>query len=249
MTTAECLGPSRPGPWGPWATLALGAAIALIYLTAQSIAMTPLAVFHAARGAGAADLRSLAMSGMNVAIAVTLSCPVMLTACGLASLLRQGPPLGDYLAIRLLPRRRVLFWSVLMVGVGLVESFLDDWLDRPIPRFMLEAYTTGGHLPFFWSAVILWAPLAEEVFFRGFLFSGLAASRIGTPGAIAVTTILFALMHVGQYEVYELTQVAVAGLCFGLARARTGSLLPPLAMHVCLNFASMILFLTTEVTG
>ena len=59
--------------------------------------------------------------------------------------------------------------------------------------------------------------------------------------------ILWAAMHI-QYNLYGMGFIAATGILFGLARARTGSLLVPMALHAALNFSDLLLF-TMNGTG
>lgn len=83
------------------------------------------------------------------------------------------------------------------------------------------------------------APLFEEAFFRGFLFSGLARSKLGPTGTIIVTAALWAVIHF-QYGAYEVAQIFVLGLLLGVARHRTNSLIVPFVIHAAINLAANI---------
>ena len=45
-------------------------------------------------------------------------------------------------------------------------------LDRPISEIMVEVYDTSEWPALLWVVIIIFAPVIEEVFFRGFLFEG-----------------------------------------------------------------------------
>ena len=47
-------------------------------------------------------------------------------------------------------------------------------------------------------AFVVLAPVGEETLFRGFLYKGIAASRAGPIGAIMVSSLVFALLHVNM---------------------------------------------------
>jgi uncharacterized protein len=79
--------------------------------------------------------------------------------------------------------------------------------------------------------VPLLAPLTEEILFRGFLYRGWAASRLGPAGAIMLASLLFGALHI-QYSWHGLATVTVLGLWFGVVRWRSGSLVPSLIAHV-----------------
>ena len=76
------------------------------------------------------------------------------------------------------------------------------------------------------------APIAEELFFRGFLFGALR--RYGLVPAAAMTGILFGCAHVASSPIGFIVPLAVLGVLLCLLYERTGSLYPSMALH-CLN--------------
>ncbi|MGI8429261.1 MAG: CPBP family intramembrane glutamic endopeptidase [Solirubrobacteraceae bacterium] len=82
------------------------------------------------------------------------------------------------------------------------------------------------------------APIAEEFFFRGFIFGALRRWRIqvgrrniGTLLAGVVTAILFGLAHAGSASPKYLVPLALLGLILCFVRWRTASLYPCIALH------------------
>jgi uncharacterized protein len=73
------------------------------------------------------------------------------------------------------------------------------------------------------------APVAEEVFFRGFLYRSLR-NRMGIAPACLIAAALFALVHT-QYPVSGRLVVGSFGVLMCLLYERTGSLLPGIAVH------------------
>jgi membrane protease YdiL (CAAX protease family) len=94
-------------------------------------------------------------------------------------------------------------------------------------------------MPLFCVGLIIAAPVVEELFFRGFLFSGLQRSRLRTGGAIAITAAIWASIHV-QYEPLDVIWIAIMGVLFGIARVRTGSIYTSIALHVLLNLIATV---------
>lgn len=82
--------------------------------------------------------------------------------------------------------------------------------------------------------LVLVAPTAEELVFRGLGFATLGRF------ALPVTTALFALAH-GLPVL--LVPVAIAGLLLGLLRRRTGSVYPGMGVHMSLNALALALAL------
>jgi membrane protease YdiL (CAAX protease family) len=82
------------------------------------------------------------------------------------------------------------------------------------------------------------APVAEEFFFRGFLFGALrrwrvtvAGREIGTWLAAVITGILFGLAHTGSASSRYLIPLGFLGFVLCLVRWRTRSLYPCIALH------------------
>ncbi|HUD72148.1 MAG TPA: CPBP family intramembrane glutamic endopeptidase, partial [Dongiaceae bacterium] len=87
-------------------------------------------------------------------------------------------------------------------------------------------------------AIGIAGPIAEELAFRGIALWRLRTMRLGTAGAVVVTSLLWTALHF-QYEPAVLAQIFLDGLVLGAARVRTGSLGAPIAMHVTGNLFSI----------
>ena len=83
-------------------------------------------------------------------------------------------------------------------------------------------------------AIVVGAPLSEELLFRGFLLSALAQSRLGYFGAALLTTLGWTVLHAG-YSGLGLIEVFLAGLLFSWLLWRTGNLWVPIACHAFYN--------------
>jgi uncharacterized protein len=90
-----------------------------------------------------------------------------------------------------------------------------------------------------WLATVVFAPVFEESFFRGFVFAGLRRSVLGPTGTIILTSLVFAALHL-QYDFYGVATVFVLGLFLGIVRERSGSLWSTILLHATWNLAGMI---------
>jgi membrane protease YdiL (CAAX protease family) len=95
---------------------------------------------------------------------------------------------------------------------------------------MVDAYKTASSLPALLFAIVVVAPIFEEIFFRGFLFQGIRYSRLGPIGAIGITSLLWAVIHL-QYDIYGMATVFALGLLFGIVRLKTDSIHLLMVMH------------------
>ena len=90
--------------------------------------------------------------------------------------------------------------------------------------------------------VCVLAPMAEEFFFRGFIFGALRNLRVRVGGhqlgpwiAAVVTGILFGFAHLGSAPAEYLVPLGFLGFVLCLIRWRTGSLYPCMALHSANN--------------
>ena len=81
------------------------------------------------------------------------------------------------------------------------------------------------------AVIALLPALCEELVMRGVLLPALAA-RAGPPLAVGLTAATFAIIH---FDPIRLLFTLVLGLALGVLRLRTGSLWPPVIVHLTLN--------------
>ncbi|MFN8558905.1 MAG: type II CAAX endopeptidase family protein [Dehalococcoidia bacterium] len=124
-------------------------------------------------------------------------------------------------------------------------------------------------LPLTVLLVVFVAPVAEEIFFRGFIFNGLrrqlgnvaaaliralGRAEIGDAGrrawgmwsAAVVSGFLFALIH---GHIGLIIPFTIIGMLFAWLVARTGSLWNAIAVHMAFNSVSVIALLVTRAGG
>jgi membrane protease YdiL (CAAX protease family) len=234
--------PLPAAAWGFWATLGWSLVCLLLFLLVQTAVAAALLAVYFARDPGQ-DLMAIAerleTDGLLISLA-TLASGVVCTGF-LALVVRLGGfSLAESLGWKRFRPKQLALWSFLALLLVAAQDGLTYLLDRPIvPPFMESAYQTAGFLPLLFLAVIVAAPVSEETFFRGFLFRGLAHSRLRTVGAILITSVIFALIHL-QYDAYGMASVLVIGFFLGGARAWTGSTTLAILLHGLTNLVAMI---------
>ena len=75
--------------------------------------------------------------------------------------------------------------------------------------------------------------------FRGFLFQGLMCSRLGPTGAVLLTSLLWAVIHL-QYGPVEITFIFLLGVVLGCIRLKTGSIWTPFLVHAVSNLIATV---------
>jgi hypothetical protein len=139
---------------------------------------------------------------------------------------------------------RAYFWTIpVALGVVYVVSIAHDLVVNPRQQQLMGEFphTAGGVVLFVLMAVVM-APLFEEVFFRGFLFRGLASSWGWTVGAL-VSAGVFGLAH-AQLDVF--VPLFTLGLMLAWVYKRTGSLWTSISLHALFNGISVLAWALTR---
>jgi len=92
-------------------------------------------------------------------------------------------------------------------------------------------------IAFLFLSVAIVTPIAEELFFRGYLLDAINRKH-GDWTAIIWSSILFGLVHIDPFTIGS---AFIGGIIYGWLRMRTGSLLPSIACHMVWNMLALIL--------
>lgn len=157
---------------------------------------------------------------------------------------RKAPwTVKEYLALTWPSRQEV---TVALVAFLILLPALDAMAylaGQPIiPAFMTDLYRDAeatGSLLLLWLAIVIAAPVAEELIFRGFIFRSWVRSRQYAVLGIIVVAAVFAVIHL-QYNWFGVFQVFLIGLMLTWTRWRSNSTLLPMVLHVIANFYAMV---------
>jgi uncharacterized protein len=219
--------------WGIWATLAFAI---LAFVLGQAMGFAVLSMVKTL------DPGRVDTDGTAVAIYTLVSNPVEIVTLVLAIQL-LGTRALDYLGIDIPHRRDVAIAVAALAATIVAADAMTFALGKDmVPAFQIELHRTAreqGSLPWLWLAIIVAAPVGEELLFRGFMFRGFVHEpRDAVPG-ILIIALIWSMLHV-QYDWFGTAQVFVIGLLFGFVRWRTGSTTLAILMHVLLNLESVV---------
>jgi uncharacterized protein len=237
------------GPWGIWWTLLFSGVIALAYIGVNlvvALGLSGLALHQNPRLNVDEYLRGIESNGLYLSVATIGSAIVCGALILLFAKLRRGITVSGYLRLTPVPAAQLLKWVLLVVLFIVGCDVTNLLLGREIvPRFMSEVYASAGNMPLLWFALVIAAPFFEELFFRGFLFAGLVASRLGAAWTIVITAFVWGAIHM-QYEVVDVFTICILGLILGLARLKTNSVWTPIALH---SFTNLVATIETSLFG
>ncbi|MGZ3524773.1 MAG: CPBP family intramembrane glutamic endopeptidase, partial [Thermodesulfobacteriota bacterium] len=188
--------------WGFWVTLGLSAIVFALFSALPLLIMIAV-LFLAKVSHHELDLelhtKSLFSSGFFLAITEIVSGLICTPLLLLFARLRQNILVKDYIGFRKPSKREWAKWLLILAAFLFLSDVVSLLLHQPIvPPFMADAYKTAFFLPALFFAILVVAPIFEEILFRGFLFQGIRYSRLGPMGAIGITSFFWAIIHL-QY--------------------------------------------------
>ena len=163
---------------------------------------------------------------------VKVAAPLAMIAVVMFILHRRKLSVAENLGLRRPPPGQNILWLLLYAVVILGSNYFmnwrgpwdfTEWRQAPLLVDILRVLAVG-----------ILGPIAEEIIFRGFLFTRLARTRLGFSGAIAFTAIAWGAMHY-TYAPGVIALLILAGLLLGVARFKTKSVITPILMHAMWN--------------
>jgi membrane protease YdiL (CAAX protease family) len=208
--------------WGPLAAVLAGAAVAFLVVGI-------VAAFLQSAGPKLSEnspwFTSLTSVGLDVGVVIA-----SVIVAG-----RVAPPRPWQFGLRGAPFPAAVGTALLaIIGFFLFELVYSAALDPKNPQKIVEDLGADQNTALLVAgavAVIVVAPIAEEFFFRGFLFRVLRL-RMGFWLAAITDGVLFGLVH-GSFVIVPILAVLGIALCW--VYERTGSLFPCIAIHALNN--------------
>ncbi|HOF38863.1 MAG TPA: type II CAAX endopeptidase family protein [Candidatus Hydrogenedentes bacterium] len=166
---------------------------------------------------------------IHIAANVWAVIPLFFWAMG-----RSGRPFRETFGIY--PVRWVVLWAATFLGAvtatltgHLGGIFAQGFPSSSFPFEASEVFRASPNMSCF--ALVVVAPLTEELLFRGVILQGLLRRRsIGR--SCVVSSLLFALIHVNPFQFVPLF---LGGLLLAAVQLKTGSLWPSICMHAGFN--------------
>ena len=137
--------------------------------------------------------------------------------------------------------RKGLLLAIAVVGIGIAIAYgYGALLQRLGYETSSDIYypfdINGIGITFFAIIAVLVAPIAEESFFRGFMFAGIR-KRIGFPGAAIISAAIFAIAHLSTES---LVPIFLLGLMLAWLYHKTKSVWPCIIVHAAYNSIGVI---------
>lgn len=232
--------PPQPRPWGFWMTWLWMLPISLAVVLMQTVVVLAYVFIKSALpeagGVRVSVEQMLVDASTN---GLVLSLYTIATAALVFVLLI--PPIwlrrmkfSDYLGLDRPALRQIAICSALVIGLVAVTDTLTALTGRDVvSEFTLSIHATTVFAPLLWLALVVAAPLGEELVFRGFLLAPRGSRLVALAGLIG-SSLVWAIVHL-QYEPFGIATIFCTGLLLGAIRIRTGSTTLTILMHALMN--------------
>ena len=219
-------------PWAPFAAMLLTLVIAI----AGATVITVIAEL-AGHDVSAAN----PPTGVAIGGTVVQDVALMLSALVLARL-TDGSASAWAFGLRRVRLGRAVGWlAIVWLAFIVISAIYAQLVNAPETSNQADELGAGDstlNLVAVTVLVTIIAPLAEELFFRGFMFTTLWRWLGWIPGAVFAGAI-FAAIHVGSVDAVFLPPLVVLGIGLCVLYRQTGSLLPCFALHALNNSLAM----------
>jgi CAAX protease family protein len=227
----------------PWTPTDIGKAIGVVIIGTIVASVPPTIV--AAAIAGSEDIED-DPTALTIALGASIFLELFLFGTALwFSVRKYGESIGS---LGLKWPERGGFWMAVGLTFGLVfGAFSITFIyfaalnavgispDTDLPE---QAYQSAGPLIVLAVLSLVFAPIMEETFFRGFVFGGLRY-RWGAAAAAGASGLLFAVAHIGNPgTIYLIPPVALIGALFAWGYLFSGSLLSSILAHFLFNLVA-----------
>jgi membrane protease YdiL (CAAX protease family) len=223
----------------PWTLGDIGKAIGLVIL-AIILTAIPAGLVAVILAGGEDTTKDPAALTFVLAAGAFLELALLFTAIHF-TVRKYGTPLS---ALGLRWPVRGGFWSTLGIAIALVIGGLGvnyayfealSAVGIEPETDIEEIFQSPGPLITIAVLSLLFAPFMEEVFYRGFVFSGVRA-RWGLAWAALASGLLFGVSHIGNPAgLYLIPPVTIIGAMFACAYAYSGSIVTSLLAHFLFN--------------
>jgi membrane protease YdiL (CAAX protease family) len=147
-------------------------------------------------------------------------------------------------------------WSTLGIGCGLLVASYVIILAHNAVLMLLGVDTQGDQILELFAALdspvwfilvgVVFAPLVEELFFRGFLFQGFRQKYGWVKGAL-LSSVIFGVAHL---DPVAFIPTSILGFLLAYMYHRSNSVWPPIILHVLVNALGLLAaYAATQMPG
>ena len=160
-------------------------------------------------------------------------------------------PILESLRIKMVSLDTIQYSLIFSIGVLIIIDTIDRIIHQiiPTPDYIIDL--SGIMQPdsllgyvFLFLAVVIVAPIGEEIVFRGFLQKFLEEHWKDITRAVLVTSLFFAMIH---FNPFWTIQIYILGVLLGFLSWKTKSVIPSIMLHSINNGLAYILSIYDDI--
>jgi len=183
---------------------------------------------------------SPAQAGGTLISIVTIAAALVCSTLIIMLVRKSRSSLRDWLGLKPVSIKQLAVWVLALFIFTFLSNLVAAYFEHDVvTNFVRDLYGSSKNIYLLGFAVIIAAPFFEELFFRGFMLTGISRSPLGVAGGILITALIWTGVH-QQYDWYIRGNILLLGILFGYARHKSGSLLPSFTMHALMNAMALI---------
>jgi membrane protease YdiL (CAAX protease family) len=188
-------------------------------------------------GLGGGDATGDPSTGLSLALTAVQAALLVFVAWYAVDLLASRPSPASF-GLRIVRPLPALGWTLLayagfVAATGIVLTVLGEPEEQELVQD-IEEESAFVVLAGFALLSCFIAPVAEEFFFRGFMYRAIA-ERVHPIWAALISGGVFGAIHLGGSPAVSVVVLSTFGVALGLLLWRTGSLIPCIMLHACNN--------------
>ena len=160
-------------------------------------------------------------------------------------------PILESLRIKMVSLDTIQYSLIFSIGVLIIIDTIDRIIHQiiPTPDYIIDLSgimqpdSLLGHV-FLFLAVVIVAPIGEEIVFRGFLQKFLEEHWKDITRAVLVTSLFFAMIH---FNPFWTIQIYILGVLLGFLSWKTKSVIPSIMLHSINNGLAYILSIYDDI--
>lgn len=172
-------------------------------------------------------------------LAPFITIPLLIKASGIKNKVNYL----DYWALKQVNTKELIKWLIVGLIFWLIATSAEEFFKINVEQFMLDVKGAINSLEMailMLVTICLVGPVVEELVFRGWLFSQIEQTKLGSIGALFLSSILFTVIHTQYDSLITVIMIFMQSLFLGFIRYKTCNISYSIAIHILFNSLTTI---------
>jgi CAAX protease family protein len=229
--------------WGAWATLGFSVLIYVIIIILNIIIILYF-LFSTSYSLDITVITNLInrfiTDGQILAFTTFVNAFAGILLVYLIIKLRKGHNFKEYIGFNTFKWKTFLYLILILIFYLWFFNIASIIYNNTVTtEFVVDIYKSNVSWYTVTFVIVIVAPVFEEIIFRGFIFEGILNSKLGKIGAVLITSIIWAVIHI-QYDIFGISSIFVLGIILGMTKLKTNSIIYCIGGHIFINLLASL---------